>query len=81
MPISADDRRKFEAQAASLREVENDEEMSPEQAARVIGAANEDRAQAGLPPLRDERDVELPEEGFYRRARALGFIRRSRPSS
>ena len=81
MPVSADDRRRFEAQAASLRAVENDEEMSPEQTARVVASANADRARAGLPPLRDERDVELPEEGFYRRARALGFLRSSRPST
>ena len=80
MPVSADGRGRFEAQAASLRAVENDEEMSPEQMARAVASANADRARAGLPPLRDERDVELPEEGFYRRARALGFLRRSRPS-
>ena len=78
MPVNDEDRRRFAAQIRSLREIETNEEMSPEQAAPVIAAADADRARAGRPPLRDDTDVELPEEGFYRRARALGFIRRSR---
>ena len=81
MPVSDDERRKYASLAESLRKIETNEEMPPEQAARVVAAANEDRARAGLPPLLDERDLELPEEGFYRRARALGFMRRSRPDS
>lgn len=81
MPVSDEDRRRFEAQARSLREIETDEELSPDQAALVIAAANEDRARAGRPSLRVDRDAELPEEGFYRRARALGFMRNSRSSS
>lgn len=78
MPVSGDDRRRFQSQADSLRGVETDEEMAPEHAARTVAAANDDRARAGLPPLRDEREIELPEEGFYRRARALGLMRHSR---
>lgn len=77
MPISPEDRRRFQSQVDSLREIESNEEMSPEQAARAIAAADADRAKAGRPPLRAERDIELPEEGFYRRARALGFLRDS----
>jgi hypothetical protein len=60
---------------AALREIETDEELSPELLAAIWQTNDRFREAEGLPPLADGRD--LPEEEFYRRARALG-LRRSR---
>lgn len=78
MPVSEQDRRKLDSQIRSLRGLENDNEVSPEEASAGVAAANADRARAGIPPLKRDEDVGLPEEGFYRRARALGLLTRRR---
>lgn len=67
------DRARFEAVAASLRAIETDEEPSSEGMARAIGDASAFRIEHEIPALADPS--ELPEEEFYRRARALGFRR------
>lgn len=75
VPVSGRDRRAFDAQARALRRIERDDAPDAEGRAAARAAADHDRERAGRPPLAD--DVPLPEEEFYRRARALGF-RRSR---
>jgi hypothetical protein len=73
--ISERDRQRWAAQVASLKEAETDEEPSPEVRALRIAAANERRAAKGIPPLKEELDIDPPELEFYRLARARGFRR------
>ena len=67
--VSADDRRRFERQAAGLHPGEIDDEGSPESRARLIEEADRWRVEHGIPPL--DTKIEL-----HRRARDLGRIRR-----
>lgn len=75
MAVSGEDRRRWERQVAHLREIENDDEGTPEWQQSVHDAANRWRARHGISPLRewweDESEIE-----FYERARALGLLRR-----
>lgn len=64
------------AMAKSLASIETDEPASGERLAAAVDNANEFRAEHGMAALRT--DLDPPEEEFYRRARALGFRRRSR---
>lgn len=75
VPSSGSTRQTFDAQARALRRIERTDE--PDAAGRnaARAAADRDRERSGRPPLSDA--TPLPEEEFYRRARALGF-RRSR---
>lgn len=73
----AGDRRAFDAQARALGRFERDDAPDAEARDAARSAADRDRARSGRPPLADAVAVPLPEEEFYRRARALGF-RRSR---
>lgn len=75
VPTSGRDRRSFDAQAEALRRIERDDAPDAEAAVVARAAADRDRKRSGRPPLAEA--AELPEEEFYRRARALGF-RRSR---
>ena len=59
--------------AQSLSEIERAEPASEEQLAAAVERADRFRRRHGIPVLADS--AELPEEGFYRRARALGFRR------
>jgi hypothetical protein len=73
--VSPEDRRRMAIAARSLATVETTAKAGGPAAAAAIAAANADRRRQGRPLLTVAPD--LPEEGFYRRARALGF-RRSR---
>ena len=59
----------------SLARIETDAEPGRHVLLAAVAAADRDRADQGRPALLVDGD--LPEEEFYRRARALGF-RRSR---
>lgn len=61
--------------ARDLAAIERDEDP-PAAARAAIAAADDHRRSQGRPPLADEHD--RPEEGFYRRARALGLVPRRR---
>lgn len=61
--------------ARSLAQVEATLEADESAVAAAVAVANDERLRQGRPPLIAAPD--LPEEEFYRRARALGF-RRSR---
>lgn len=74
MPVSAEDRRRWERQVAGLREMENDDEGTPEWRAEVEDSANRWRASRNIPPLREWWE-EQTEPEFYIRARALGLLR------
>lgn len=65
--VSADDRRRFERQAAALRTAECDDEGSLDWRHAVIESANRWRAVHGLAPLQTEGEL-------HRRARALGLL-------
>ena len=67
------DRRRMTAIARSLVDVERDDPLRPEELARAVATANQFRVEHGAAPLQEETDY--PEEGFYRRARALGLCR------
>lgn len=71
--MSAEDRRRLAALARSLAAVETTAEPDADAAAAAVAAADRDRARHRRPPL--VLAPEVPEEGFYRRARALGLRR------
>ena len=66
--VSADDRRRFERQAAALRTIENDDEGTPEWRGGVVEYIDAERAKRGTPPLKTEDE-------FHHRARELGLTR------
>jgi hypothetical protein len=76
--VSPEDRRRFERQVAALREheVSVDAQVTGEQRAAVIAAANDWRRDHGLPVLVNDED-EHPELALHRRAAALGLLDRS----
>lgn len=76
MAVSDRDRRWLERQAEFLAEAETDEELTGEEARRVIEGVNVERRARGIPPyeLPDAED-EPPEVEFYRRAKRLGMVR------
>lgn len=73
MRVSEEEKRLLASQARALASIETDEEPRADRRGRLIDQANAARAEAGRAPLHEDDD--LPEEGFYRRARALGFRR------
>ena len=75
MTVSPDDRRRVAALARDLAALETDVEPDEAGLARAVGAADADRDRAGRAALDANVELDLPEEGFYRRARALGFRR------
>ena len=75
--VSAGDRRRWERQVAGLREIENDDEGTPEWRQAVEEGANEWRAQHRIPPLKEWWE-EHTEPEFYVLARSLGLLRRVR---
>lgn len=75
MTVSPDDRRRMAALARDLVALETDAEPDQAGLERAVRAADADRERAGRPPLDVSGPADLPEEGFYRRARALGFRR------
>lgn len=77
LAVSARDRRKWERQVAGLREIENDDEGTPEGRKAVDDAANDWRAQHRIPPL-EEWWEEHTEPEFYVLARSLGLLCRVR---
>jgi hypothetical protein len=72
--VSAEDRRRWERQVAGLREMENDDEGTPEWRRSVEETANRWRAAHGIPPL-EEWWEEKTEPEFYELARARGLLR------
>ena len=62
---------------AGLREIENDDEGTPEWRQAVEEGANEWRAQHRIPPLKEWWE-EHTEPEFYVLARSLGLLRRVR---
>ena len=74
MAVSAEDRRRWERQVAGLREMENDDEGTPEWRRSVEEAANRRRAARGIPPLKEWWE-EKTEPEFYKLARARGLLR------
>jgi hypothetical protein len=76
MSVSDDDRRRFARLSADLAETELDLDATGDPATRngLLAAINRHRRANGAADLVDEP----PEEGFSRRARALG-LRRSGP--
>lgn len=77
MAVSEEHRRRFDRQVESLREAETDDAGTVERRAQLRAIGNGLRVSAGLAPLPDE-DKEPPEDGFYRRAKALGMVARRR---
>lgn len=75
VPISPDERRRFDRQVADLGLTETDEPATPEIHELRVAAANAHRARRGVPPLTPVDDLDSPELEFYRHARALGLRR------
>ncbi|MGI9031322.1 MAG: hypothetical protein ACR2HP_15270 [Ilumatobacteraceae bacterium] len=71
--VSPEDRRRFERQAAALKEAETDDEGTPEWRAMMIASINERRRKRGFAPLKDwwENKGELE---FREHARARGLL-------
>jgi hypothetical protein len=80
MAISDEDKRKFRRQAEDLAKIDDTEPIGVETGREVVAWMNEIRAKDGTPPLEltDADEEDRPELEFYRRARALGMVRRSR---
>lgn len=68
------DKRMMRILGEDLQRSETDDRGMPERRKAVIAWANDRRARAGRPPLRETP----PEEGFYERARSLGMPRTDR---
>ena len=73
MAVSAEERRNWERQVAGLREMENDDEGSPEWRTSVEETANRWRAEHGISPLKEWWEDETESE-FYELARTLGLL-------
>jgi hypothetical protein len=71
--VSDRDKAKMAGMAASLTAAETDEEPSEQRRQEIIAWVNSRRSRRGTRPL---SSAEPPEEEFYRRARALGLLRR-----
>ena len=67
--MTAEDKARFERQAAALHRVETDDEGDPQWRTDTFEAIDKERERRGLPPLKTE-----PE--FHRLAGALGLLRR-----
>lgn len=77
MTVSAEDRHRWQLQVSGLREMENDDEGTPEWRNSVEQQANRWRADHGVPPLKHWWE-DHTEPKFYERARALGLLGRVR---
>lgn len=77
MAVSAEDHRRWERQVAGLREMENDDEGTPEWRRSVFENANRWRADHGIDPL-GEWWEDKTEPEFYELARARGLLTRVR---
>jgi len=77
MPVSERDQQRMRRLARDLAVTETDDRGTAEQRAARRKWVNARRAEVGQPPL----DGLPPEEGFYRRARALGMARIDRPDA
>lgn len=66
--VTDEDRRRFERQVAALRQIENDDDGSPEWRTAVVEHADDERAKRGAPRLKTEGEL-------HRRARDLGLTR------
>lgn len=77
MTVSAADRLRWQRQVSGLRELENDDEGTPEWRMSVETAADRWRANHEIPPLKGWWE-DHPETEFYKRARALGLLSRVR---
>lgn len=71
MPVSDADKERMRRLARDLGDSETDRRGTAEQRAVTRAWINARRQEIGAPPL----DGLPPEEGFYRRARALGMAR------
>jgi len=77
MTVSEQDRERMRQIARDPAASETDDRGTPAERAARREWLNERRADIGLPPL----DGLPGEEGFYRRARALGMARIDRPDA
>lgn len=77
MALSNDDRAYMQRLAAALRNIEREDCGDPDDRLALLAIVNERRRADGRDELRDEDQVR-PEEGIYRRARALGMARTDR---
>lgn len=75
MTSPAADRRRFASISKALADIETDVPADPAALAAAVKDADDYRRAHGLVPLHQS---ELPEEEFYRRARALGLRRLGR---
>ena len=67
------ERKRMAAIARSLADIERDDVPAASALAHAVATANEFRLDHDLAALKE--DIDHPEEGFYRRARALGLCR------
>jgi hypothetical protein len=77
MGVSKRDRAYMERLAASLRDIQRDDWGDRADRRALLAIVNERRRADGRDELADE-DETRPEEGIYRRARALGMARTDR---
>jgi hypothetical protein len=73
--VSAEDRRRMKRLAEDLKEAEIDTSVEGEALRELIRWANEGRRKAGIAPLETREKDDIPEQGLYDRARALGMVR------
>jgi hypothetical protein len=66
--------------AADLEAVENEDDDQVEGHRALLEWLNDRRAERGLAPV-ETVEEEVPELGFYRRAKALGMVRPRRSDS
>lgn len=71
--VTPEDRRRFEAQARALREIETDDPGTPADRRRVLDYINQRRVERGLEPFPDPEE-DPPELEFFRKAEARGMV-------
>ena len=77
MTVSAEDRQRWQRQVSGLREVENDDEGTPQWRQSVEQAADQWRVDHGIARLKEWWEDHTEPE-FYERARTLGLLGRVR---
>ncbi len=75
MPISEEEKRRFERQIRALQSIETDDPGTPEQRRRMLAVINYLRAIAGEPLLPEDDNEDFPELGFFERAKRIRRVR------
>jgi 8-oxo-dGTP pyrophosphatase MutT (NUDIX family) len=76
--VSEEDKRRMRRLAEDLKAIESDTQIEGQALRDLIHWINEWRVKAGISPLETRDDNDIPEQGLYDRAKALGMVRARR---